>query len=254
MGPFFRIVDRKKTGVHSVTRTDNRLLVLNCGRTGYRECWALQQQLLESRIGGDIPDTLLLTEHDHVYTIGTSGSENHLLWPGESLEQRGIALVRTDRGGDITYHGPGQLVGYPILDLHGYYLDLHRYLRDLEEVVVRTLRAFGIRGERVPGYTGVWVAGEKICAIGVRSSRWVTMHGFALNVDTDLAFYGGIIPCGIFERGVTSMRDVLGQAPAMKDVAARLAGEFAALFCASRGSAAHTDVHHFAAEGVCPSP
>jgi lipoate-protein ligase B len=230
------------------------MLVVNAGRTSYTECWALQQSLLEYRIAGETPDLLLLTEHDHVYTIGTAGGEDHLLWQSDDLSTRGIAVVRTDRGGDITYHGPGQLVAYPILDLHGYYCDLHRYLRDLEETVLRTLGCFGIRGERLPGYTGVWVAGEKICAIGVRSRRWVTMHGLALNVNTDLDFYRGIIPCGIFERGVTSMRELLGHPLAPAEVGASLVEAFKEVFGAVSTTAGDRDVNVTTGEEVCPCP
>jgi lipoyl(octanoyl) transferase len=200
------------------------------GRTDYHACWSLQQQLCDGRRAGLIGDALLLTEHDHVYTIGRSGTEHHLLASREELEQRNIAVVMNDRGGDITYHGPGQLVGYPILDLHSYYLDLHRYLRDLEEVVVRTLAEFGVAADRLAGYTGVWVGGEKICAIGIKSDHWVTMHGFALNVTTDMRPFDRIIPCGIFERGVTSMKEILGRDVPMEDVAGRLVVQFARIF------------------------
>jgi lipoyl(octanoyl) transferase len=200
------------------------------GRTEYSSCWELQRSLLEERRKGRIPDTLLFTEHDPVYTIGTGGTDDHLLASDDELKRRGIQVVRTDRGGDITYHGPGQLVAYPILDLHGYTLDLHRYLRDLEEVVIRILRSYGVEGERVPEYTGVWVAGEKICAIGIRSSGWVTMHGFALNVSTDLSYFDRIIPCGIFERGVTSLAAVTGGAFPLEEVARRAAEAFGGVF------------------------
>jgi len=206
------------------------ITVVSLGRTDYGRCWELQRTLLERRRDGSAGDILLLTEHDPVYTIGTSGDANHLLASAQELAQKGITVVHTDRGGDITYHGPGQLVGYPILDLHGYYLDLHRYLRDIEETVIRTLRRFRIEGERMAEYTGVWVGGEKICAIGIRSSRWVTMHGFALNVGTDLSMFQRIIPCGIFERGVTSMREVLGREVDTNEVAGGIVEEFGAVF------------------------
>jgi len=200
------------------------------GRTAYRPCWALQQRLCDGRRAGRIGDTLLLTEHDPVYTIGKSGNPLHLLAGEEELRRRNIELVQTDRGGDITYHGPGQLVGYPILDLDGYGLDLHRYLRNLEDVVIRTLAEYGVEGGRVPGYTGVWVGGEKICAIGIRTCHRVTMHGFALNVTTDLRAFDRIIPCGIFERGVTSMEEVLRVRVPWEDVGRRLVGCFGEVF------------------------
>lgn len=200
------------------------------GRTRYRACWDLQRELHGERRAGRISDTLLLTEHDAVYTIGTGGSELHLLASEAELRSRGAEVVRTDRGGDITFHGPGQLVGYPILDLRGHYLDLHRYLRDLEEVIIRVLALYDVRGERMPEYTGVWVGGEKICAIGIRSSGWVTMHGFALNVTTDLSYFGRIIPCGIFERGVTSLAARTGSEVPLEEIAERTAEKFGEVF------------------------
>jgi lipoyl(octanoyl) transferase len=211
-------------------RHGNIIQAVHLGRTEYRSCWTVQQRLFELRSAGRIPDTLLLTEHDHVYTIGKTGNENHLLADASELASRGVAVVYSDRGGDITYHGPGQLVGYPILDLMSYYCDLHRYLRDLEEVVIRTLALDGVCARRLAGYTGVWVGKEKICAIGVKSSRWVTMHGFALNVSTDLSFFERIIPCGIFEHGVTSMDVVLGRPVSRDEIASRLVGEFGEVF------------------------
>ncbi len=200
------------------------------GRTEYSACWDLQRQLCHARLEGRAADTLLLTEHEHVYTIGTTGSEQHLLASAEELERKGIPVVFNDRGGDITYHGPGQIVGYPILDLHGFAPDLHRYLRDLEEVVIRTLAEYGVSAGRLAGYTGVWVKGEKICAIGIKTKRWVTMHGFALNVTTDLSQFARIIPCGIFERGVTSMQEILGRGVGMVEMAEQLATQFGLVF------------------------
>lgn len=220
----------------------NKLIaVVNLGRSEYRSCWALQRRILDLRSSGRIADTLLLTEHDSVYTIGKSGDENHLLASKQELDTLGVEAVAIDRGGDITYHGPGQLVGYPVLDLKNYYCDLHRYLRDLEEVVIRTLAQFGLSGRRITGYTGVWVGGEKICAIGVKSSRWVTMHGFALNISTDLSFFDHIIPCGIFDKGVTSMEAVLGIPVLMDRVAEALVGEFGTVFGATMRPAARRD-------------
>jgi lipoyl(octanoyl) transferase len=206
------------------------LTVIQLGRTDYKQCWDLQQRLHDRRVTGSLLDTLLLTEHDHVYTIGKTGDENHLLADQAELLSRGVSVYHNDRGGDITYHGPGQLVGYPILDLNNHYLDLHRYLRDLEEVIIGTLREFGISSQRDSGYTGVWVGTEKICAIGVKTSRWVTMHGFALNVNTDLSFFARIIPCGIFEKGVTSMAQILGGAVDGEVVATIVTKEFGRVF------------------------
>jgi len=206
------------------------MLVARLGRTEYRECWDLQRRLAHARAENAVPDVLLLTEHDHVYTIGRSGDDRHLLASNEELSASGASVVHTDRGGDITYHGPGQLVGYPILDLAAHGSDLHLYLRMLEEAVIRTLREFGIPSERHPSYTGVWTGGEKICAIGVRTSRWITMHGFALNVNTDLKRFDRIIPCGIFEKGVTSMNVRTGRDVALEAVESAVAGNVGTVF------------------------
>ena len=208
----------------------NEIGVVRLGRTEYGETWELQKRLVALRAGGTNPDLLLLNEHDHVYTIGTSGEADHLLAGPEELRASGASVYRSDRGGDITYHGPGQLVGYPILDLHGYYLDLHRYLRDLEEVVIRTLATYGIASGRDSDFTGVWVGQNKIAALGVKVSRWVTMHGFALNVSTDTSYFDRIIPCGIFHKGVTSMEETLGRPVSLDEVSERVTEHFGAVF------------------------
>jgi lipoate-protein ligase B len=187
------------------------LLVCNLGLSHYAEAWELQRRLFQLRSEGRISDVLLLTEHRHVYTIGKSGSDAHLLAPKNELQQQGVEVFHIDRGGDVTYHGPGQLVAYPILDLQNYYLDVHRYLRDLEEAIILTLAEYGIVGERDPRYTGVWVGGNKLAAIGVKVSRWVTMHGVAVNVNSDLSYFGSIVPCGISDRGVTSLQRILSR-------------------------------------------
>lgn len=206
------------------------ILVTHLGRSRYREAWDLQRAVFTLRARGRIPDTLLLTEHEHVYTLGTSSDDNHLLAEREELRAAGIEVCRTDRGGDVTYHGPGQLVGYPIIGLDDSYHDVHRYLRDLEEVIIRTLEFFGIRAAREPLYTGVWVGGEKVAAIGIKVSRWTTMHGFALNVSTDLRYFSRIIPCGIFHRGVTSLDTLTGSRNDPGRVSDILAGKFAEVF------------------------
>ena len=204
--------------------------ILELGCTDYKTCWDFQRRVFGLRTAGLIPDILLLTEHDHVYTIGKGGDADHLLANELELKERGATVYHNDRGGDVTYHGPGQLVGYPILDLRSYYLDLHRYLRDIEEVIIRSLKAFDLLGRRIVGYTGVWVDDDKICAIGVKSSRWVTMHGFALNVNTDLSFFQRIIPCGIFEKGVTSLGQLIGRDVEMEEVSDRIIKEFGNVF------------------------
>ncbi|OGU71564.1 MAG: lipoyl(octanoyl) transferase [Ignavibacteria bacterium RIFCSPLOWO2_02_FULL_55_14] len=209
------------------------MAVTELGRTDYRTCWDLQKRLWECRHYGLIGDLLLLTEHDHVYTIGKGGDENHVLASNQELAELGAEVVRIDRGGDVTYHGPGQIVGYPILDLTAYGSDIHRYLRALEEVIILTLEDFDIEASREEGMTGVWVNGEKIGAIGVKVSRWVTMHGFALNVSTDLSRFDRIIPCGIFHKGVTSMERLLGRPVAAADVTRRLSEIMCAVFGAT---------------------
>ncbi len=209
------------------------LNIVRPGETEYRGCWQLQRELHARRRAGLCDDTLLLTTHPHVYTIGTSGDADHLLAGADELARSGADVVRTDRGGDITYHGPGQLVAYPIIDLSGHGADIHRYLRDLEEVVIRAIAPFGLKGEREPGYTGVWVAGEKIAAIGVKVSGWVTMHGVALNVNSDLSYFQRIIPCGIPHLGVTSMERSLGARVPMEGVADAVARGFETVFSCS---------------------
>jgi lipoyl(octanoyl) transferase len=204
--------------------------VVSLGRTDYKQCWDLQQRLLERRVACEVGDLLLLTEHSPVYTIGKNGDDDHLLASDEELRSKGVAVYHNDRGGDITYHGPGQLVGYPILDLNNYYLDLHRYLRDIEQVIIRTLAGYGVQASRDADYTGVWVGTDKICAIGVKTSRWVTMHGFALNINTDLSYFGRIVPCGIFERGVTSLKQLLGHEIDFNEVGQQVAAEFEGVF------------------------
>ena len=180
-------------------------------------------------------DTLLFVEHPHVYTLGKSGDFGNLLADDERLKAIGAEFYRTNRGGDITYHGPGQLVGYPILDLDEHFTDIHRYLRTLEEVVIATLADYGLKGDRSPGETGVWLDvgtpfARKICAMGVRASRWVTMHGWAFNLNTDLRYFEYIIPCGIKDKAVTSLQRELGRPIDEAEVKARVAAHFARLF------------------------
>jgi len=198
--------------------------VRRLGRVDYGDGLTLQAGLVEDRRRGDIGDTLLLLEHPPVITLGvkTRGKPTNIIASPEALAAEGVSVFETGRGGDITYHGPGQLVGYPILDLRPDRCDVHRYVRDLEEALIIAIRTFGIEGRRVNGLTGVWVGPqgreEKIAAIGVRISRWITSHGFALNVSTDLRHFRLIVPCGIADRGVTSIDRVLGRKIAMADV------------------------------------
>ena len=191
--------------------------VRRLGLVPYAEAWALQNRLAEDRAAGRIPDTLLLLQHPHTYTIGRSGTRDHVYLSEAELAARGITCLDVDRGGDVTYHGPGQLVGYPILDL-GLAPDVGAYLRGLEQCVIDVLAQFQIRAGRVERYTGVWIGDEKIAAIGVKLARGITTHGFALNVSTDLELFRHILPCGIPDKGVTSMERQLGRAPAMSGV------------------------------------
>ena len=198
-----------------------RLQVERLGIVPYAEALALQAERVKQRRAGVIPDTLLLLEHPHVITLGSGSHAEHILLSDEERAARGIELWETGRGGDVTYHGPGQLVGYPILDLKPDRCDLHQYLRELEEMLMGVLAEFGLAGCRRPGLTGVWVEDRKLAAIGVRvSSGWITSHGFALNVSTDLSFFGAIIPCGIREHGVGSLGHELGREVPMRDAEA----------------------------------
>jgi lipoyl(octanoyl) transferase len=194
----------------------------------------MQRQLVEERRAGRIDDVLLLVQHPHVLTLGVKGDggRSHVLATDELLAERGISIHETGRGGDITYHGPGQLVGYPIIDLRPDRCDVHRYVRDLEEVLIRTAAGFGVDAGRVEGLTGVWTGPDrrgKLGAIGVRISRWITSHGFAFNVSTDLGFFGLIVPCGISDRGVTSLEQ-LGWRGSMDEVEAGVTRHFLAVF------------------------
>lgn len=191
----------------------------------------LQDELVARRRGGEIPDQLLLLEHPHVITRGSSTQEEHLLSAPDELRARGVEIFDSGRGGDVTYHGPGQLVGYPILDLKPDRKDLHAYLRDLETVLIRALATFGIDAGREEGLTGVWVPEGKVAAIGIRvSSGWITSHGFALNVSTELSRFSSIVPCGIQDRSVTSMARILGRPVAVEDVVPPLVDAFGGVF------------------------
>jgi lipoyl(octanoyl) transferase len=198
----------------------------------YAEGLEVQRDLVERRRRAEIADQLLLLEHPHVITLGVRvrDDRSHILAGEDRLRDLGVDVSESGRGGDVTYHGPGQLVGYPILDLNPDRRDLHRYVRDLEEALIRALATFGIDGGRVRGLTGVWVGTEKVAAIGVRVSRWITSHGFALNVTTDLGFFGLIVPCGITDRGVTSMARLLGREPSMEEVSRPVAAAVAEVF------------------------
>ena len=205
--------------------------VIHAGRMDYRAAWDWQRELVRQRSISVVGDTLLLLEHPHTYTLGRSTKDGHLLITPEQLAEQGIALVESDRGGDITYHGPGQVVGYPILKLSQHGGDLLRYLRLLEETLIVALASFGVAAGRITGLTGVWVGDAKIVAIGVKlSASGVTQHGFALNVATDLRYFQQIIPCGIADKGVTSLERLLGTARPRAEVEQRVAAAFGEVF------------------------
>ena len=208
------------------------LSVRRLGLMPYREALALQRALVDQRRAGQVGDLLLLVEHPHVITLGVrgDGGRSHILASEEVLASGGVEVHETGRGGDVTYHGPGQLVGYPIIDLSPDRCDVHRYVRDLEEVLIRTASDFGIQADRIQGLTGVWVGREKLAAIGVRLSRWITSHGFALNVATDLDYFSLIVPCGIADRGVTSLERLLGRPVATDAVEERIVAHVCDVF------------------------
>ena len=206
------------------------LVVRKLGRVRYADALALQEAAVRARQKGEARDTLFLLEHEPVFTFGRNARKENVLFPEDALRQRGFEILEAGRGGDVTYHGPGQIVAYPILELALERRDVHRYVRDLEEVMIRTCADYGIAAGRVPGLTGTWVGDSKIGAIGVRISRWVTSHGLAFNVTTDLAPFELIVPCGIQARGVTSLQRLLGRPIALDDVAGRLAAHFAVVF------------------------
>jgi lipoyl(octanoyl) transferase len=200
------------------------------GLVDYAEALDLQQAKVAQRQADAIPDTLLLLEHPHVYTLGRNARRENLLASVEWLASRGAQVFETDRGGDVTYHGPGQLVGYPILDLTQHRRDISWYMRSLEDVLIRTARDFGIETGRSPGAPGVWVGNDKLAAMGVHLSRWVTSHGFALNVNTDLRYFEWIVPCGLHDKGVTSLAKLLGRPLRMETVTAKVLEHFGAVF------------------------
>jgi lipoyl(octanoyl) transferase len=213
------------------------LAIRRLGEVPYDEALALQRALVEERRADQIPDTLLLLQHPHVLTLGVTrgGGRDHILATPDRLAALGVTVSETGRGGDVTYHGPGQVVGYPILSLRPDRQDVHRYVRDLEEVLIRTCADYGLAAERAAGMTGAWLphpsrGPEKIAAIGVRIARWITSHGFAFNVDADLTYFDLIVPCGIRDRGVTSLAARLGRPVRAAEVEDRLIEHFAAVF------------------------
>lgn len=227
---------------------NNIVKLSDLGLIAFENAWKQQEEIFNSIVetklsNRNTPDSFkqtvnyfLFCEHPHVYTLGKSGKQNNLLVNDQFLAQINASYYKINRGGDITYHGPGQIVGYPILDLENFYSDIHRYMRDLEEVIIRTISEFGLSGERIKGATGVWLTyngskiPRKICAMGVRASRWVTMHGFALNVNTDLNYFNHINPCGFTDKGVTSIKNELHQNIDIQNVKNILIKHFAEVF------------------------
>ena len=219
---------------------------IDWGLLDYQKAWDKQEEIFaktlavkhDNRVNNEqnpTPNYLIFTEHPHVYTLGKSGHLEYLLLDEEGLKEKQATFYKINRGGDITYHGPGQIVGYPILDLDNFFTDIHLYLRTLEEAIILTLAEYSIQAERYPGFTGVWIdAGNerarKICAMGVRASRWVTMHGFAFNVNADLDYFGNIIPCGIEDKDVTSIEKELGHKVDIEEVKGKLKKHLADLF------------------------
>ena len=221
-----------------LARACRKLEIRKLGLIQYADALSLQQALVDERRAGgpgEIADLLLLVEHPHVLTLGVGGDggRSNILTTPEALLARGVEVHETGRGGDITYHGPGQIVGYPIVDLRPDRCDVHRYVRDLEEVLIRTAADYGIEAGRVDGLSGVWVGREKLAAIGVRIARWVTSHGFALNVTTDLDYFNLIVPCGIRDRGVTSLERLLGRGVERREVEDKIVDRFCEVFARS---------------------
>jgi lipoyl(octanoyl) transferase len=215
-----------------VSRDVRQLEVRRLGLVGYDEALALQRELVEERRAGKVPDLLLLLEHPPVITLGVRAeiARGNVVATDERLAQLGVAVHETRRGGDVTYHGPGQIVGYPILDLRPDRCDVHNYVRDLEEVMIRTCADYGVSAGRIAGLTGTWVGAEKIGAIGIRISRWITSHGFAFNVGTNLDHFKLIVPCGISDRGVTSLERATGRSIPMREVEDTIVRRFAEVF------------------------
>ena len=228
---------------------NKKITLIDWGLKDYKEAWEEQERLFQAIIDqktenrrvespSPTPNYLIFVEHPHVLTLGKSGVMEHLLMSEEFLKQKHISFYKVNRGGDITYHGLGQVVGYPILDLDNFFPDIHKYLRSLEEVIILTLADYGLKGERSQGETGVWLdvgtpKARKICAMGVRASRWVTMHGFALNVNTDLNYFNYIVPCGIADKAVASLKTELGREVPLEEVKQHITRHFLEVFDAT---------------------
>jgi lipoyl(octanoyl) transferase len=207
-----------------------KLSYIDLGFIDYNEAWELQKNYFIKRSQNLIEDTLFLLEHPHTFTLGKVADKNNLVWDEKSLKEKNVKVYDIDRGGDITYHGPGQIVGYPILDLKLWKQDTHEYLRGLEQVIINVCSEYGIQSGRKKNYTGVWIDERKICAIGIKISRWITMHGFAFNVNTNLEMFNGIIPCGIKDKEVTSLQKELGVMINLNEVKQKIVNSFVNYF------------------------
>ncbi|MGK9367272.1 lipoyl(octanoyl) transferase LipB [Melioribacter sp. Ez-97] len=207
-----------------------KLTYCDLGFVDYEAAWELQKKVFNKRLARETEDTFFLLEHPHTYTLGKVAHRSNLLLTDEQLKERGIKVYDIDRGGDITYHGPGQIVGYPIIDLKNWKEDTHAYLRNLEQLIINVCKKYGLDAGRKEGLTGVWIDDRKIAAIGIKVSRWITMHGFAFNINTDLSLFGGIIPCGIKDKEVTSLEKETGIKHNINDIKRDLLEEFARIF------------------------
>ncbi|MBK7107349.1 MAG: lipoyl(octanoyl) transferase LipB [Ignavibacteriae bacterium] len=210
--------------------TKRKLLVCDLGKIKYQQAWDIQKKYFNQRTLGNVNDILFFCEHTHTYTLGKVADKSNLLFDQNKLDENGIEVFEIDRGGDITYHGPGQIVGYAVLNLSDWKKDTHLYLRSLEEVIIDTCADYGITSKRIDKYTGVWIDNRKICAIGVKVSRWITMHGFAFNVNTDLKMFDGIIPCGITDKEVTSLSKELSREINFYDAKMNIVNNFKEVF------------------------
>lgn len=206
------------------------LTYCDLGFIDYKETWDLQQEIHSKRVSGEVEDFLFLLEHPNTYTLGKTAHRENLKGSKDYLRENQISVYDIDRGGDITYHGPGQIVGYPIIDLNNWFKDTHKYLRALEEVIIKTCSEYSLNCERNSKHTGVWLGDKKIAAIGIKVSRWVTMHGFAFNVNTDLNLFNGIIPCGIQDKSVTSLKQELNREIDIQEVKVKLLKNFTEIF------------------------
>jgi lipoyl(octanoyl) transferase len=213
-----------------VNKEINKLIYCDLDSIDYKEAWDLQKSIHQLRVENKIDDVLFLLEHPHTYTLGKTADKENLVGDDKYLSEHNISVYDIDRGGDITYHGPGQIVGYPIINLSNWQQDTHKYLRAIEDVILNVCAEYGLNGSRVDKYTGVWIADRKICAIGIKVSRWITMHGFAFNINTDLKLFDGIIPCGITDKDVTSLNRELKKEIQINEVKEKIIHHFIDIF------------------------